>query len=162
MTVRSAARAFAAASFRTPSCSHSTFAPISMASSAMGGMASELRKQSTIWTGVDVLQACHGLLAENLVTRGGFLRVHRNDAVTLFLQILHREEAWPIPVGRGADHRDGPALLHDPPDIVVSVGLVRQRRRCRPTQRSSQVGSRLSMKAWMPSSASRAARCSPA
>src|SRR5690606_30473182 len=59
-TFRPAASAFfAASSWRTPSCIHSTLAPILIASSASGGIASEARKQSTmsILTGISDSEA---------------------------------------------------------------------------------------------------------
>ena len=51
-----------------------------------------------------------GLAEQRLAGEAG---VDRDDAVALALQVAHDEGARPVPVGRGADHRDGARPLQD-------------------------------------------------
>ena len=53
VTPRASARS-AAASLRTPSCIHNVFAPIAIASSAMGPTCSDARNTSTMSTGTSM------------------------------------------------------------------------------------------------------------
>src|SRR5207302_8436438 len=63
----------------------------------------------------DVAQRGVDLLAEQFLA--GYARVDRDDPVAFPLQVFHDEIAWPVPVGRGADHRDGFHPFEDRPQL---------------------------------------------
>ena len=68
----------------------------------------------------NVAQRAIGLLAEQGLARNR--RIDGDHAIAFALQVLHDEVAWPIPVRRGADHRNGLHPLEDRADLGVGIG----------------------------------------
>ena len=57
----------------------------------------------------------------------GGLRIDRDDAVTLGLQVLRHEVTGPVPMRRGAYHRDGAHLLEDRAEEQVEAARAEDR-----------------------------------
>ena len=67
----------------------------------------------------NVAQRGISTLAQQFVA--GDARVHRDHAIAFALQILHHEVAGPVPVGRGADQRNGAHGGQDAADLGVGI-----------------------------------------
>ena len=110
----------AASSLRMPSCIHTTLAPIAIASSTIAGAsragAEHIDHVDRLG---DVAQRGVDLLAEQALA--GDAGIDRDHPVAFVLQILHDEIAGPVPVRRGADHRDRPHPLQDRPQLRIGI-----------------------------------------
>ncbi len=124
---------------------------MAIASSAIGGMSSLLRKQSTR----SIFSPC----AASACGRGGHARVAAlaqdlgwrrgltgHDAVAVLLHVLGREEARPVPLRRQADHGDGVAGAQDAAQggDVAHGGSVRKRAVIAADPRSTRPWTRIS------------------
>ncbi len=100
---------FAASSLRTPSCIHTTLAPIAIASRVTASAASECAKDiDDVDLLLDVGERGVDVLAEDLLA--GLPGIDRDHAEALLLEILHGEIARPRTVRAGADHGDDAIL----------------------------------------------------
>ncbi len=68
----------------------------------------------------NVAQRCIDLFAEQHLP--GDAGVDRDHPIAFALQIFHHEVARPVPIRRGADHRDGLDALQDRAKLRVGVG----------------------------------------
>ena len=68
----------------------------------------------------DVAQRCVSLFAEQHLS--GDAGVDRDDPVAFALQVFHHEVARPVPVRRGADHRDRLDALQDRAELRIGIG----------------------------------------
>ena len=113
----------AASSLRTPSCIHTTLAPMRIASRVTPSAASDERKMSTMSTGsLDVGKRSVDPLAEDLLA--GLPRIDGDHGEALLLEILHGEIARPRGVGARPHHGDGAVRSENVPDIGVAIGVV--------------------------------------
>src|SRR5690606_6435717 len=70
----------------------------------------------------DIRKGGIDLLPQDLPS--GLAGVHRNDAIALFLKILHCEVARPVPLGARTDHRDRAYRPEDAEDVGVGIAVV--------------------------------------
>ena len=128
-SIPAASAVLAASSLRTPSCIHTTLAPIAIASSTTPGASSDGAEH------VDHVDLV-GDVAERGVDRSpsrvlpAMRRIDRDHAIAFALQVLHHEVAGPVPVRRGADHCDRLHPLEDRADFGVGIGKWARDRPC--------------------------------
>ena len=120
-SIPAASAVFAASSLRTPSCIHTTLAPIAIASATIAG---RLRRRAEHVDHVDLSGMSRERRVDGFAEQGlaGDGRIDRDHAIAFALQVLHHEVARPVPVRRGADHGDRPHPLEDRADLRVGIG----------------------------------------